>query len=74
MSDRSASLLAVALQLTDEERAELVDGLLTSLDRPDRDINDLTEDELVAELDRRAEEMRRDPDAGVPWEQVQHMR
>jgi putative addiction module component (TIGR02574 family) len=27
-------------------------------------------DELKAELDRRIEEMDRDPDAGIPWETV----
>lgn len=74
MSDRSANLLAAALQLSDAERAELVTGLLDSLDAADVDAEGLTEDELVAELDRRAGEMRRDPDAGIPWEQVQDMR
>jgi putative addiction module component (TIGR02574 family) len=74
MSDRSASLLAAALQLPDVERAELVTGLLDSLDAADADAEELSEDEFVAELERRAEEMRRDPDAGIPWEQVQNMR
>ena len=74
MSERSASLLAAALQLSEEERAELVEGLLDSLGGPDSDIDRMTEDELAAELDRRAEEMRRDPDAGIPWEQVKDMR
>jgi putative addiction module component (TIGR02574 family) len=74
MSDRSASLLAAALQLPEEERAELAAGLLDSLDPATADAEPLTEDELVAELDRRADEMRRDPDAGIPWEQVQDMR
>jgi putative addiction module component (TIGR02574 family) len=74
MSDRSASLLAAALQLPDADRAELVTGLLDSLDSSDGDAEEMSEDELVAELELRAEEMRRDPDAGVPWEQVRHMR
>lgn len=74
MSDRSASLLAAALQLSEEERAEVAAGLLNSLDPAAADVEPLTEGELVAELDRRAAEMRRDPAAGIPWEQVQDMR
>jgi putative addiction module component (TIGR02574 family) len=74
MSERTASLLAAALQLSEEERAELVEGLLDSLGGPDSDIDRMTEDELAAELDRRAEEMRQNPDAGIPWEQVKDMR
>jgi putative addiction module component (TIGR02574 family) len=74
MSDRSASLLAAALQLSEAERTELTAGLLDSLDPAATDAELLTEDELIAELDRRADEMRRDPDAGIPWSQVQDMR
>ncbi len=74
MSDRSATLLAAALQLSEEERVELAAGLLDSLDPAAAEADALTEDEVVAELDRRADEMRRDPDAGIPWEQVQDMR
>ena len=74
MSERSASLLSAALQLNEKERAELVDGLLNSLAPPESDIDRMTDDELVAELDRRAEELRRDPDAAIPWDQVKDMR
>ena len=74
MSERSASLLAAALQLTEKERAELVDGLLDSLGPPDSEIDRMTDEELVAELDRRAEELRRGPDAAIPWDQVKDMR
>jgi MOSC domain-containing protein YiiM len=35
----------------------------------------LTEDDaFAAELERRAEELRRDPSAGIPWDQVRDMR
>jgi len=68
MSNRAAILLAEAMTLSDEERAELMDGLL------DAEAGRETDDEFVAELDRRAEEVRLDPTAAIPWEQVQHMR
>jgi putative addiction module component (TIGR02574 family) len=74
MSERSASLLAAALQLSEEERAELVDGLLDSLDPPGSDFDRMNEEEFAAELGRRAEELRCNPDAGIPWEQVKEMR
>ncbi|HKB06023.1 MAG TPA: addiction module protein [Gemmataceae bacterium] len=74
MSERTASLLAAALQLSKEERAELVESLLDSLDGSDSDVDRMTDEELAAELDRRAEELRRNPDAGIPWEQVKDMR
>ena len=74
MSVRSASLLAAALELPEAERAALVARLLDSLDPTVVETEPMTEEELVAELDRRADEMRRDPDAGIPWEQVQNMR
>jgi len=74
MSERSASLLAAALELSEQERAELVEGLMDSLAPPDSDIDRLTEEEFAAELDRRAAELRQSPDAGIPWEQVKDMR
>jgi putative addiction module component (TIGR02574 family) len=74
MSERTASLLAAALQLSEEERAELVEGLLDSLDVSNSDVDRMTDEELEAELDRRAEELRQNPDAGIPWEQVKDMR
>jgi putative addiction module component (TIGR02574 family) len=74
MSERAASLLAAALQLPEDERAELVEGLLDSLGGPDSDIDRMTEDEFAAELDRRAEELRQNPDAAIPWDQVKDMR
>jgi putative addiction module component (TIGR02574 family) len=47
---------------------------LDSLDLSVDDAGPMTDAEFVAELDRRAAEMRSDPDAGIPWEQVQNMR
>ena len=59
MSERSASLLAEALKLPAKEQGELIDGLLDALGGAASDADDLTDDELAAELDRRAEEMRK---------------
>jgi len=58
MSQRSTSLLAAALQLSEQERAELLEGLMDSLDSPDSDIDRMTEQEFTAELERRANELR----------------
>jgi putative addiction module component (TIGR02574 family) len=73
MSERTASLLAAALQLSEEERAELVEGLLDSLGGPASDIDRMTDEEFAPELDRRHEEFLRDPSVGIPWEQVMRM-
>jgi putative addiction module component (TIGR02574 family) len=34
------------------------------------DVNELTKDELHAELERRQAEYERDPSIGVPWSEV----
>lgn len=72
MTERSETLLADALTLPEQERAELADRLFESLDPPS-DIDSMSEEELLAELDRRAAEMRSDPSSRIPWEQVQKM-
>ena len=53
MTSKVTELLTSALALSPAEREELADCLWSSLDEPDA-FGDLTEDELVAELDRRA--------------------
>jgi putative addiction module component (TIGR02574 family) len=68
MSEQSASLLTAALELPEAERAELVTRLLDSLDLSVDDAGPMTDAEFVAELDRRAAEMRSDAEAGIPWE------
>ena len=74
MSERSANLLAAVLQLSEQERAELVEGLMDSLDSPDSDVDRMTEQEFAAELERRALELRQNSDADIPWDQVKDMR
>ncbi len=74
MTQRVAELLAEVLRLPEEEQAELVEQLLDRLDPPPSDIDRMSDEEFAAELDRRAEELRRDPSAGIPWDQVRDMR
>jgi putative addiction module component (TIGR02574 family) len=48
------------------ERRELVE----TIDLEFGDFNDELTPEQAAELERRAEEFRKNPQAGIPWEQV----
>ena len=73
MSERTQALMNEALKLSDLEREELAARLLESLDPPPSDIDQMTEDEFLAELHRRAAEMREDPTSRIPWEEVQKM-
>jgi putative addiction module component (TIGR02574 family) len=73
MSERVKALLAEALRLSEEERAELADGLLDTLEGPPSDIDAMTDEEFKVELDRRHEEFLRDPSVGIPWEEVQRL-
>jgi putative addiction module component (TIGR02574 family) len=72
MSERYTSLLAEALKLSEEERANLAYAIFDSLDGP-ADIHAMSDEEFKAELDRRHEEFLRDPSVGVPWEEVKRM-
>ena len=73
MTQRVTDLLTVALALSPAEREELADSLWATLDPPDA-FAGMTEDELVAELDRRAAELKADPGQGIPWDEVRNMR
>jgi len=64
MSGRSQKVLGEALDLTDEERAEVALELVASLDGP-RDAD--AEDAWVAEIERRARGVLADPDGGEDW-------
>jgi putative addiction module component (TIGR02574 family) len=74
MSSKTAELLAAALKLPPEERQELADRLLDSLDPPASAIDRMTDAEFEAELTRRMDESDRDPSVRIPWEQVREMR
>lgn len=67
MSKETQAILEAALALPDPEREQLVARLLESL--PSQ-VDELTDDEFHAELDRRHAEFQADPSIGVPWEEV----
>lgn len=73
MSEELSAVLAQALQLPAEERGELIERLTDSLDPPEG-LDETAEDEFTAELHRRAAELRADPTAGIPWDDVKEMR
>lgn len=57
-------------RLTAAERIELAQDLWDSLSPEELGAELPLDDELRAELDRRIEDLERNPDAGIPWEQV----
>ena len=68
----SASMQAVldsALLLSEDERIALADELFASVDP-----EPVADEELLAELDRRAAELQLDPAAGIPWGEVKNLR
>jgi len=56
-----------ALALPETERMLLVERLL---DRLPADTDNLSDEELLAELHRRRAEIQRDPSMGIPWTEV----
>jgi putative addiction module component (TIGR02574 family) len=61
-------LLEEALKLSPHERLRIADALYDSVER-DPNAFPLT-DEQKAELERRLEDLRQNPDAGSSWEEV----
>lgn len=67
MTEQTRAVLATALNLTVDERAELAAELLASLDgEPDDDV----EAAWATEIERRARRVLRDGPRGRTWEQV----
>jgi Putative addiction module component len=64
MSGRVQKLLGEALDLTDEERAEVALELVASLDGP-KDAD--AEDAWIVEIERRARRVLADSDGGEDW-------
>jgi putative addiction module component (TIGR02574 family) len=70
MSETAQAILAAALSLSEAERGELVDRLVESLSPPDP-CADMTDEEFIAEVDRRREEALNGTDPGIPWSEVE---
>ena len=64
LDDRAQKMLGEALDLTDEERAQVALEKVASLDGP-RDAD--AEDAWVAEIERRARRALADSDGGEDW-------
>ena len=62
----ATQILEELRRMPEAERRELVE----SIDLEFGDFNDELTPEQKAELDRRAKELRQNPKAGIPWEQV----
>lgn len=56
--------------LTAAERIQLAQDLWDSLEPSELDAECPLTSDQQAELDRRLADLERDPDAGIPWEQV----
>ena len=69
MTAIAQAVLNSALMLPEEERMALADELFASVDS-----EPLADEELLAELDRRAAELQLDPAAGIPWGEVKNLR
>ncbi len=67
MTPQHQAIIDAALALPEAERALLAERLLESL-APETE--DLTDDDLFAELERRRAEFEQDPSTGVPWSEV----
>ena len=62
----ATEILSELRRMPEEERRELVETIEIEFG----DFNDELTPEQKAELDRRAEELRLNPQSGIPWEQV----
>lgn len=70
MSNEVSTLLEAAMKLSDAQRTELAEALLETVPSAEEEIVD---DELKAELDRRWREFEKDPSMAVPWSEVKRM-
>jgi putative addiction module component (TIGR02574 family) len=66
----AAELFEKAKALPIEERAELYNRLCENLAEEGYDFDPDLTPEQIAELERRAEELRKNPQVGIPWEVV----
>ena len=67
MTTQSETILKEAMALGEIERRDIAERLFETLETGD-DFTD--DDEWFAELERRSDEMDRDPSASISWEDV----
>lgn len=67
-------VLDSALKLSEDERIALAEELFASVVPARIETEPLADEELLAELDRRAAEFQIDPTAGIPWGDVKNLR
>ena len=63
---RRTEILEELRRMPEAERRELVETIELEFG----DLDDKLTPEQIAELERRADELRKNPKAGIPWEQV----
>jgi putative addiction module component (TIGR02574 family) len=71
MSPSTSSLLESVLSLPEPDRLAIAEALLFSLPE---DSPDLDEEAFIKEMQRRSEEMKNDPSAGIPWSELRKQR
>ena len=67
MNAQTPRILDEALALPDAERAILLERLLESASQEEEE---MTDDELFAELQRRHAEFEKDPTVAIPWSEL----
>ena len=67
MPSQFEAVLKAALELSEMQRALLIDELVESLPP---DSGPYSDEEMLAELARRHAEYEKDPSIAIPWEQV----
>ena len=68
MSTAAQDVYEKALQLSDEDRKQVVKDLLDTFEHDDFDFE--IDDELSVELKRRLEDMQSCKEPGIPWEEA----
>jgi putative addiction module component (TIGR02574 family) len=67
MINESQNILTAALALPETERLWLAERLMETLPP---ELDEMTDDELFAELERRRAEVKKDPSIAIPWKDV----
>jgi len=67
MSDAVLSIRNAAMSLSEDERLELADALYDSVEW---ESDQSFDEELLAELDRRRQELKDDPSKGISWQEL----